>query len=128
MRPDFSSGYASRVGAAGTYHVRGPQVAPARNGASVDLVKLSGTVTFKLPGHGPFFTRLDRQQVPLGSTIVATHGNVRLQAARPSGAIEAADLAGGTLVKVTHAKLSVQDLIHKITVTLHAGHSYFAGH
>ena len=78
-----------------TYYIRGPQVAPPRNGASVDLVKVSGNVTFKLPGHGPYFTLLDRQQVPVGTTVDSTHGNVRIQAARPSSAIESADVSGG---------------------------------
>jgi hypothetical protein len=178
-----------------TYYVRGPQVAPPRNGASVDLVKVSGTVKFKLPGRGPFFTLLDREQVPVGATVDATHGKVRIEAAKPSGGIETADLAdgefvvsqrrhqslvslkltggsfggcahhphhvvrslsasgggefatdgrdadataahsatwvtedecAGTLVKVAHGKLSVRDLIHGLTVAVHAGHSYLA--
>ncbi len=180
-----------------TYYVRGPQVAPPRNGGGVDLVKLSGNVRFKPPGHGPFLTLLDRQQVRVGTTVDTSHGKVRIQAARALGGIESADLAGGefvvtqrrhqslvslelsggsfggcahhphrvvrslsasgggvfatggrdadataaqhatwltedectgTLVKVAQGKLSVRDSIHGVTVTLHAGHSYLAGH
>jgi hypothetical protein len=172
----------------GTYYVRGPQVAPPANGASVDLVKVSGAISFKLPGRGSFAVLLDRQQLPVGATIDATHGKGELQAANARGRTETVTMSGGpffvvqrrrrsllslklasaackhgrvrtlsvsggelatdgryetatathnarwtmqnecagTLVKVTHGTVSVRNLVRKVTVSVHAGHSYFA--
>jgi hypothetical protein len=91
----------------GTYYARGPQVAPPVNGVGVDLVKISGTVSFKLPGQGTFITLLDRQRVPVGTTIDATHGNVRIEAAAAGGALETADLSGGPFVVTQHRRRSL---------------------
>jgi hypothetical protein len=94
----------------GTYYVRGPQVAPPVNGVGVDLVKVSGAVSFKLPGQSKFITLLDRQQVPVGTTIDATHGNVRIQAVAAGGALETADVSGGPFVVSQHRRSSLVSL------------------
>lgn len=94
----------------GTYYARGPQVAPPVNGVGVDLVKISGKVSLKLPGQGTFVTLLDRQQVPVGTTIDATHGKVRIEAAAAGGALETADLSGGPFVVTQHRRHSLVSL------------------
>lgn len=90
------TGFANNT--SGTYYVRGPQVAPPANGIGIDLVKLSGTVTFQPAGHGQSFTLLDRQQVPVGSGVNVAHGGVRIEAADQHGAVKTADLAGGAFL------------------------------
>lgn len=58
-----------------------PQLPPPVPGETVNVSLRSGTVKVKLPGSDEFFTLRDGQQVPVGTTMDTTKGQITLVAA-----------------------------------------------
>jgi CSLREA domain-containing protein len=58
-----------------------PNLPPPVSGESVNVSLRSGTVKVKLPGSNEFFTLRDGQQVPVGTTMDTTNGQITLVAA-----------------------------------------------
>jgi hypothetical protein len=103
-------------GSSGTYWARGPQTGeppPPVNGKSVNVALVSGTVLVKPPGSKTFVPLTGDQQIPVGSTVDATKGRVRLQSATGAttrattipGGIQSAELyAGAFTIKQQRGK------------------------
>jgi hypothetical protein len=86
-------------GSAGSYYARGPQIAPPQSGKSVDVAPVSGTVQIKLRGQRSFTVLGSGAQVPVGSTVDATRGRVRLTSARGGkGGTQTADFYNGAFL------------------------------
>ena len=62
-------------------HVPEPVLPPPVPGETVNVSRRSGTVKVKIPGSDEFFTLQDGQQVPVGTTIDTTNGQITLVAA-----------------------------------------------
>jgi hypothetical protein len=70
--------------------------APPVQGKAVDVGTVSGQVLVKLPGQAGFQPLSGAEQIPVGATVDATHGRVRLtSAANPSGRTQSADFYEG---------------------------------
>lgn len=109
-------------GSSGTYYARGPQIAVPVNGKSVDVATVSGIVRIKLRGQRRFAVLGTAEQIPLGSTIDATHGRVRLTSARSGkGAAQTGDFYNGVFLV---AQRSGQALT---TLTLTGGNARVCG-
>ena len=71
-------------------------VPPPRYDQTVDIAPVSGKVLIRLPGFGKFEPLSSAEQIPVGSTIDATDGRLRLTTAKgQSEATETADFYSG---------------------------------
>jgi hypothetical protein len=89
-------------GTSGTYYARASQVAPPpppQSGRAVNVSPVSGTVLVKLPGQTGFTRLTAGEQIPVGSTVDATHGRVTLVSARTlKGGTQTASFYEGAFV------------------------------
>ena len=79
-----------------------PETPQPEQGKSVVAGKVSGTVRIRL-GNGKFRTLGPNEEIPLGSTIDATKGRVRLTSAAGGGKTQTADFYKGQF-KITQTK------------------------
>jgi hypothetical protein len=75
-----------------------PSVAPPVLSESTDAAPVAGTVLVKLPGSNVFVALSTAQNIPMGSTIDATHGSVAITVALPNGTTETGDFYDGEFV------------------------------
>jgi hypothetical protein len=78
-------------------------VAPPELAKSVNASVVSGVVLIKLPGSNSFVPLTHDSQIPVGATIDATKGRVRVVAALPGGKLQSSDFFQGVF-QVTQAK------------------------
>jgi uncharacterized repeat protein (TIGR01451 family) len=69
---------------------------------SADVAPVSGTILVRLPGSSVFVSLSSAENIPMGSTIDATHGTVAITVALPDGTAETGDFYDGEFV-VTQA-------------------------
>jgi 6-phosphogluconolactonase (cycloisomerase 2 family) len=69
---------------------------------STDVAVVRGQVSVKIPGASAFELLSSAQNIPMGSTIDATHGTVAITVALPNGTTETGDFYDGEFV-VTQA-------------------------
>jgi hypothetical protein len=89
------------------YHTQA--VAPPVLAKAVDASVVSGVVLIKLAGSNAFVPLTHESQIPVGATIDATNGRVRILEALPGGKAQSADFFQGVF-KVTQAKTGLADL------------------
>jgi hypothetical protein len=77
----MSGTWTSNIGQSGTWSAT-RAAAPPVLGKSVDAAPVSGVVLVKLPGQKKFTRLTAGDQIPLGSLVDASHGVVRLTAAK----------------------------------------------
>jgi uncharacterized repeat protein (TIGR01451 family) len=65
---------------------------------STDVQPVSGSVSIELPGTSTFVSLAAAENIPMGSTINATHGTVAVTVAEPNGTTETADFYDGEFV------------------------------
>jgi hypothetical protein len=84
----------------------GPQL-----GASVVVEPVSGTVLVKTRRTEPVKELIGRRQIPVGSTVDVTNGEVRLTTAGPTGSsTQSGEFSGGAFI-VTQERSALTDLI-----------------
>jgi DNA-binding beta-propeller fold protein YncE len=76
----------------------GPAVAPPVLTKSTDVQPVSGTILVRLPGSSTFVPLSVAENIPMGSTIDATHGTVAITVALPDGTTETGDFYDGEFV------------------------------
>ena len=75
-----------------------PSPPPPVVGQSADVGTVSGTVRVKLPGATSFVTLSAVSSLPVGTTIDATHGRVKVTTAGPHGGTQTAEFFEGEFV------------------------------
>jgi hypothetical protein len=82
---------------------------PAMLKASTDAAPVSGTVLVKLPGSSAFEALSTAQNIPISSTINATHGKVALTFALPSGSTQTGEFYDGefTLKQAANGRVTL---------------------
>lgn len=79
--------------------------APPVLGKSAALTPVSGQVNVKLPGRADYVALADAASIPMGATIDATKGTVRLTSAHnATGTPQSADFHDGTFTVVNQTK------------------------
>lgn len=90
------------------HHTQVPPLPPPSLGKSVNLAVIKGTVRIRPKGARSFVKLDELAQVPVGSTIDTTKGQVRIQTALPGGATQFSDFFEGVFV-VSQAKTGLTD-------------------
>ena len=85
-------------------------VAPPELAKSVDASVVSGVVLIKLPGSSSFVPLSHTSQIPVGATVDATKGRVRILAATPGGRTASSDFFEGVF-QVTQKRSGVATMI-----------------
>ena len=84
-------------------------LAPPVLGKAVDARVVSGVVLIRLPGSNSFVPLSHDSQIPVGATVDATNGRVRVESALPNGKTQSADFFKGQFV-VTQVKSGLTTL------------------
>jgi hypothetical protein len=76
---------------------------------AVNAKVVSGVVKVKLPGSNTFVSLTHESQIPVGATVDATSGRVRILEALPGGKTQSSDFFQGVF-RVTQAKTGLADM------------------
>jgi hypothetical protein len=85
-------------------------VAPPELAKSVNARVVSGQVLIKLPGANAFAPLSHDSQIPVGATVDATKGRVRIVIAQPNGKLQTSDFFQGVFL-VTQARNGLATMV-----------------